>query len=753
MVRGRHRRLFSRRRAWAAAVAMAVVGGSVVVLGTMRASAETVDQNAWYVLVNRDSGKVLDNNHWGTSDGAAVVQWARHGGDNQQWRFIDTGDGYYQLQNRHSGNVLDDRDWSKTAGTDIVQWSDLNGTNQQFRVVESSDGYVRLINRFSGMAVEVHGASKADGGKVVQYRDWGGANQQWQLVPVGRVGTPATTGGGGTRSEAPSDTRPSASSPAAGGASSPAAGDAMASVAAMQPGWNLGNSLDAVGSDETAWGNPRITKTLLDNIRAQGFNSIRIPVTWSAHQGGAPSYTVDSAYMSRVNEVVDWALAAGFYVMINVHHDSWQWIKQMPSDRTNVLNRYNALWTQIATKFRDESPKLTFESVNEPQFAGASGAAQEAALLEELNTSFHRIVRGSGGNNASRLLVLPTLLTSSEQARVDDLASTFRKLNDRNLIATVHYYGYWPFSVNIAGATRFDAQTEKDIKDAFDRVYNAFVTKDIPVIIGEYGLLGFDTSLDVIEPGEALKFFESFGYHARARKLTTMWWDNGQHFNRTTFQWKNQRLVDQIKSSWTTRSGTASSDLLLVARSAPITSKTLALNLNGTTFQGLRQGNTNLSEGADYTISGSQLTLTASALTRLLSSREYGLNATLQVRFSEGPAWPISVITYDRPILSNASGTTSSFTLPTQFQGDRLATMEAKYADGSNAGPDDWTSYKAFETTFSPNYAGNAITLKPAFLDKVNDGARVTLTFHFWSGEKVTYVVTKSGSGVTGTTS
>ncbi|MFD9354711.1 RICIN domain-containing protein [Streptomyces sp. NPDC060031] len=200
---------------------MAVVAGSIVVVGT--ASAGTVDLKAWYVLVNRNSGKVLDDRGFATNNGAAVVQWGRHGGANQQWRFIDAGEGYYRLQNRNSGKVLDDYNWSKTTGSGIVQWSDLNGTNQQFQVAKSPNGYVRLINRFSGMAVEVHNASKEDGGDVVQSRDWGGANQQWQLVPAGSVGSAGTptTGGNVPTSQAPSGTRPSStSSPAAGGGSS-----------------------------------------------------------------------------------------------------------------------------------------------------------------------------------------------------------------------------------------------------------------------------------------------------------------------------------------------------------------------------------------------------------------------------------------------------------------------------------------------------------------------------------------------------
>ncbi|MGN9911573.1 cellulase family glycosylhydrolase [Phytohabitans sp. LJ34] len=561
------------------------------------------------------------------------------------------------------------------------------------------------------------------------------------------------TGSVGGTTPPPTSSTPTTRPPTTSPTTPPPAGNAMAAVAAMQPGWNLGNSFDAVGADETAWGNPRVTEALLDNIRAQGFNSIRIPVTWSNHHGGAPNYTIDAAWLNRIREVVNWALADGFYVMINLHHDSWQWINTMPTDRTNVLARYNALWTQLAAAFRDASPKLTLESVNEPQFTGASDEAQSISLLNELNTSFRNIVRASGGGNATRLLVIPTLHTSADAARVDPALAWFQAANDPNLIATVHYYGYWPFSVNVAGGTRFDATAQADLTGAFDRVFNAFVNRNIPVIVGEYGLLGFDRHTGTIQQGEKLKFFEFFGHYARSRRITTQLWDNGQHFGRTSFQWSDPELINQIKSSWTTRSGTASSDQIYVPRTGAITAKSLTLNLNGLSFQGLRQGSTDLANGTDYTVSGSTLTLTPAAVTRLVGSRAYGVNATIQARFSAGVPWRINVITYDPPVLSNATGQTGSFNVPAQFRGDQLATMEAKYADGSNAGPHNWTSFKEYDVTFAPNYSANTITLKPEFFAEVNDGQRVTLTFHFWSGTTATYYVTKSGSNVTGSTS
>ena len=112
--------------------------------------------------------------------------------------------------------------------------------------------------------------------------------------------------------------------------------------------------------------------------------------------------------------------------------------------------------------------------------------------------------------------------------------------------------------------------------------------------------------------------------------------------------------------------------------------------------------------------------------------------------------WRFQVISYDPPVLADASGTTSSFVVPTSFRGDQLATMEARYADGSNAGPQNWTSYKEFDRDFSPNVAANQITLSSTFFAEVKGGT-VELRFHFWSGEILDYTLVRSGSTVTGT--
>lgn len=175
-----------------AGVMVMVVGGAGAVTVPTPAAAATVDTDAWYVLVNRGSGKALDVYNQATGNGARITQWTRNDQHQQQWRFVDSGDGYYRLRSRISNKVLDVHNWSSSNGAGIVQWTDYDQANQQFRLEDSPGGHVRLVNRHSGKAVEVQGASNADGADIVQYDDWGGDNQQWRLVRVDDEGPDGT---------------------------------------------------------------------------------------------------------------------------------------------------------------------------------------------------------------------------------------------------------------------------------------------------------------------------------------------------------------------------------------------------------------------------------------------------------------------------------------------------------------------------------------------------------------------------------
>ncbi|MEU3165704.1 family 43 glycosylhydrolase [Streptosporangium sp. NPDC006930] len=176
-----------------AALTSIVLTGALLTLASPAATAATVDTNAWYVLVNRTSGKALDVYNLSTADGGRITQWTRNNNNNQQWQFVDSGGGYYRIKSRHSGKVLDVSGFSTANGGAVVQWADLNGTNQQWRLADSPDGYVRFVNRNSNKAMEVQNASTADNANIVQYDDWGGNNQQWQLVQVGGGPNPTPT--------------------------------------------------------------------------------------------------------------------------------------------------------------------------------------------------------------------------------------------------------------------------------------------------------------------------------------------------------------------------------------------------------------------------------------------------------------------------------------------------------------------------------------------------------------------------------
>ncbi|MFD0327498.1 hypothetical protein ACFQZC_02860 [Streptacidiphilus monticola] len=154
----------------------------------------------------------------------------------------------------------------------------------------------------------------------------------------------------------------------------------------------------------------------------------------------------------------------------------------------------------------------------------------------------------------------------------------------------------------------------------------------------------------------------------------------------------------------------------------------------------------------DYTVDGDRLTLTAAALTRLAGDRTAGVDATLEVRYSDGVPWKLFVRSYDKPVMADATGTTDGLTVPTGFNGDLMENVESTYADGTAAGPASWTTFQSFDN-YRPDYGGNTTTIKADFLNSLKDGVPVTLTFRFWSGATVTYHVTRSGSTVTGTAS
>ncbi|MFS0701053.1 pectate lyase [Cellulomonas sp. 179-A 4D5 NHS] len=180
------------RSALAGAAALAVAAAGAL-LTAPAAQAASVDTSAWYVLLNRQSGKALDVLSWSTADGGQLIQYARADGANQQFQFVSSGDGWYRVKSRHSGKVLDVWEWSTADGAEIRQWTDTGGDNQQFKLSDSEGGRVRLVSKLSNKVVQVKDRSTADAALIVQGTNTNAYNQQWELVKVGSGSTPPPT--------------------------------------------------------------------------------------------------------------------------------------------------------------------------------------------------------------------------------------------------------------------------------------------------------------------------------------------------------------------------------------------------------------------------------------------------------------------------------------------------------------------------------------------------------------------------------
>ena len=298
----------------------------------------------------------------------------------------------------------------------------------------------------------------------------------------------------------------------------------MELVKEMKIGWNLGNTLDAIGSgvsinSETAWGNPRTTQEMIDTIIDQGFNVIRIPVSWGGHMSGAPYYNVMPTWMDRVQEVVDYAYNRGVYVIVNIHHEDWHFPSEENKDA--AAEQLSALWTAIATRFRDYDEHLIFEGMNEPRKTGTNvewnGGDQEGRdVVNYLDQVFVDAVRATGGNNTIRNLMVPGYAASSADAALKGIVLP----QDEHLIVSVHAYSPYDFALNTAGRSTWDNDT-RDIDHLMELLDDLFLSKGVPVIIGEFGAMNKDNE------AERVQWAEYYVGKAREYGIPCIWWDNG----------------------------------------------------------------------------------------------------------------------------------------------------------------------------------------------------------------------------------
>ncbi len=341
--------------------------------------------------------------------------------------------------------------------------------------------------------------------------------------------------------------------------------NAIQLAAKINLGWNIGNSLEAMGG-ETGWGNPLITKELIDLVKKSGFNAIRIPCSFNQYMSDTATAKLKTDWLNRVKEVVQYCVDDDMYVLLNIHWDGG-WLENNCKKEKQAANnaKQKAFWEQIATCLRDFDEHLMFAGTNEPNVENA----EQMAVLQTYLQTFIDAVRSTGGRNSYRVLVVQGPSTDIE--KTNKLMLTLPKdMVQNRLMVEIHYYTPW----NFCGLAR-DAKWGRKFnywgknyhsttdtlhnatwgeEDAIDKLFGMmktqFVDKGIPVIMGEYGpmrrsnLTGDSLKLHLDSRAYYLKYVT---HQAIADGLIPFYWDNGGGvFNRKDNTVLDQQALDAI---------------------------------------------------------------------------------------------------------------------------------------------------------------------------------------------------------------
>lgn len=334
--------------------------------------------------------------------------------------------------------------------------------------------------------------------------------------------------------------------------------EAWNNLARLGLGWNMGNHFDAfyngtwagdkfLWPDETCWGCPKCTAQTFRKVASAGFKSVRIPITWLNTIGEAPEYRIEEEWLGRIKEVVGWARDAGLQVIINTHHDEdhyygneamghrWLNIIDATSDENvnnAVKDKIRGFWANVADAFKNEGDYLIFESfneINDGRWGGSPNTNKQAEVLNQWNQVFVDAVRATGGNNASRWLGVPTYAASPGMIKY------FRMPEDpagRTMLA-VHCYD--PYNYTLAeglpqkywGHVMNNPSDEKNLRDVFGSLYMNFISKGIPVYMGEFGCSMREYNPSGKEWNNYLYYLEYYVKCSKSYGIPCILWDNG----------------------------------------------------------------------------------------------------------------------------------------------------------------------------------------------------------------------------------
>lgn len=352
-------------------------------------------------------------------------------------------------------------------------------------------------------------------------------------------------------------------------------------VEAMGPGWNLGNQLESVTDnvpEETNWGNPVITEKLIQSVKAAGFKSIRIPVSYFAKIDDDKDYTIDSKWLDRVQEVVDYCIKNDLYAVINIHGDGYNtidgsWLLCNGKNQTEIKKKYKKVWKQIAERFKNYDEHLLFESMNE-EFDGSYSEPNKEYYqnINDYNQIFVDTVRKTGDNNTKRWLIIPGWNTNIDYTAgdygfklpTDQYRDKSIDKEEQRIMISVHYYSPWDFCGGENGViTQWGNEAddpsktsttcdETYMKNQLNLMKTTFADKGYPVFIGEYGSID-KTSYDSENEYYRAYFARKLCQLSRKNGCIPMYWDNGYNgvhgfglFDRTTCEITQPVIIDAI---------------------------------------------------------------------------------------------------------------------------------------------------------------------------------------------------------------
>lgn len=383
---------------------------------------------------------------------------------------------------------------------------------------------------------------------------------------------------------------------------------ALEATRLMGNGINLGNTMEACDNNvgiktntplsyETHWGQPKTTQAMIDGMKAAGFDTIRIPVAWmtNATHLYEGDYTIDADYMDRVEEVVCYARKAGMYVIINDHWDGgWYGMFGSESAETRALamEAYKGMWQQIAERFRDYSDYLIFESANEelggrfdensPLYCSDSVVTylnddERYALTNEINQTFVDVVRATGGNNATRFLLIAGYSTDINQT-CDDRFQMPKDTVDSKLMVSVHYYDPWSYcgASSAVSATKWGKVSDYEYLDQQLEKMTKFTEAGYGVVIGEYGALPCSDGLK----DNTLAYHTAFLDACTKYNLTNCLWDCSGLYKRVsqTFadddilaMYQEKRQANEEGQDYADVQAAAAAEAAAAAAEAPVT--------------------------------------------------------------------------------------------------------------------------------------------------------------------------------------